>query len=94
MHAHRRIDDREFRGSRTLDNKECKTPKPDTESGKGHSEVQKAMRKKGETYGLGRVSIRDSTQGSKKVSSVQQKGERRVGEASHHPFIAEDGGPD
>jgi hypothetical protein len=34
------------------------------------------MRKEGETCGLGRASIRDSTQGSKKVASVQQKGER------------------
>ena len=52
------------------------TPKPDTESGKGHGEFQKTVRKEEDTCRLDRVSIRDSTRGSKKVASVQQKGER------------------
>jgi hypothetical protein len=44
--------------------------------GKGHGEVQKTMRKEEGTYRLDRVFIRDSTQGSKKAASVQQKGEK------------------
>jgi hypothetical protein len=53
MRAHRRIGDREFKGSRTLDNGERETPKLDTESGKSHGEVQETVRKEEETYGLG-----------------------------------------